>query len=242
MYGVIFGAVYRGFGSVVLAGVLSGAMVQVWGCTLVFACLCLRTCSVGRRCPRLAFSAFCDYKNVMTENISHNIKDIQAVIAKTTKKWNRKAGDVTLVAVSKVQPDERIDAALAAGQRTFGENRVQEAYAHWESRRTDYPDLRLHLIGPLQSNKAADAVALFDVLETVDRKKIARVLGQEMEKQGRKLPCFIQVIQAAKRKAGVDPAELQQFYDYCIDEMALILRVLCAFRRLMNRRAFILLF
>ena len=158
----------------------------------------------------------------MTENISHNIKDIQAVIAKTTKKWNRKAGDVTLVAVSKVQPDERIDAALAAGQRTFGENRVQEAYAHWESRRADYPDLRLHLIGPLQSNKAADAVALFDVIETVDRKKIARVLGQEMEKQGRKLPCFIQVNTGSEaQKAGIDPAELQQFYDYCINECGL---------------------
>ena len=88
---------------------------------------------------------------------------------------------VTLVAVSKRQPDYRIDAALAAGQRVFGENRVQEAQSRWRSRRILQRDLILHLIGPLQTNKVADAVALFDVIEVVDRPKLAQALGSEMK-------------------------------------------------------------
>ena len=95
--------------------------------------------------------------------------------------------------VSKRQPDDKIDAALAAGQRVFGENRVQEASQRWTFRRTAYSDLTLHLIGPLQTNKAAEAVALFDVIEVVDREKLARALSKEMTRQNRFLPCYIQV-------------------------------------------------
>lgn len=114
-----------------------------------------------------------------------------------------------LIAVSKVQPDERIDAALAANHRVFGENRVQEAQARWAHRREQYDDLRLHLIGPLQSNKAGDAVALFDVIETVDRPKLCRVLAEEMEKAGRRPTLLIQVNTGEEpQKSGVAPDEL----------------------------------
>src|SRR5690606_1217230 len=93
---------------------------------------------------------------------------------------------------------------IAAGQRHFGENRVQEALAKWPALKAQYPDLVLHLIGPLQTNKARDAVGLFDVIESLDREKLARVLADEMERQGRHLPCFIQVnIGAEPQKAGV---------------------------------------
>ena len=98
---------------------------------------------------------------------------------------------LTLVAVSKRQQDDRIEAALLAGHRVFGENRVQEAQERWAERRGLYPDLKLHLIGPLQTNKAADAVALFDVIEVVDRPKLARSLSTEMARQERHLPCYV---------------------------------------------------
>jgi len=111
-----------------------------------------------------------------------------------------------LVAVSKTQSDEKIDAMLAAGQRVFGENRVQEAQAHWTGRRGRFPDLELRLIGPLQTNKAEDAVALFDVIETLDREKLARALAKSMEKAGRSVPVFIQVNTGEEpQKAGVLP-------------------------------------
>ena len=93
-------------------------------------------------------------------------------------------GDVTLVAASKRQPEERIEAALEAGQRVFGENRVQEAQSRWASRRANYSDLQLRLIGPLQSNKAEDAVQLFDVIETLDREKLLKALIKAIEKAG----------------------------------------------------------
>lgn len=93
-------------------------------------------------------------------------------------------GDVTLVAASKRQPEERIEAALEAGQRVFGENRVQEAQSRWASRRANYSDLQLRLIGPLQSNKAEDAVQLFDVIETLDREKLLKALIKAVEKTG----------------------------------------------------------
>lgn len=129
---------------------------------------------------------------------------------------------ITLIAVSKNQPDEKIDAALAAGFRQFGENRVQEAQRHWQEKRALYPDLVLHLIGPLQSNKAGDAVALFDVIQTLDRPKIAEALRREMERQGRDLPCFIQVnIGDEPQKAGIAVADLPEFYRYCTETLGL---------------------
>jgi PLP dependent protein len=129
---------------------------------------------------------------------------------------------VTLVAVSKRQRDDRIDAALVAGQRVFGENRVQEAQARWVPRRDQYADLTLHLIGPLQTNKAADAVALFDVIEVVDRPKLAKALGDEMIRQNRQLECYIQVNTGKEaQKFGIAPEDADDFIAYCRDEAGL---------------------
>jgi uncharacterized pyridoxal phosphate-containing UPF0001 family protein len=117
----------------------------------------------------------------------------QAVLdrmAAAAKSAGRDPADVTLVAVSKQQPDERIDAMLAAGQRVFGENRVQEAEARWASRRDG---VELRLIGPLQTNKAREAVALFDVIETLDREKLARVLAEEIARAGKAPRLYVQI-------------------------------------------------
>ena len=128
----------------------------------------------------------------------------------------------TLVAVSKRQPDDRIEAALVAGHRVFGENRVQEAQERWAERRGLYPDLKLHLIGPLQTNKAADAVALFDVIEVVDRPKLARSLSTEMARQGRHLSCYVQVNTGEEdQKSGIWPEEADDFIVFCRDECGL---------------------
>lgn len=121
---------------------------------------------------------------------------------------------VTLVAVSKRQPDDRIEAALAAGQRVFGENRVQEAQARWTDRRSRWPGLELRLVGPLQSNKAEDAVALFDVIETVDRPKIVKALASAMDKLDRRPACLVQVNTGEEpQKAGIAPADLPELLD-----------------------------
>ena len=149
-------------------------------------------------------------------SIADNIKSICETIAHACAENGRSAKDAHLVAVSKMQPADRIDAALVAGHRLFGENRVQEAVARWAARRTDYPDLKLHLIGPLQSNKVRDAVQLFDCIETVDRKSLADALAAEMKKQKRNLPCFIQVNTGEEeQKGGVTPQNLAQLLDYC---------------------------
>ena len=127
-----------------------------------------------------------------------------------------------LVAVSKTQPDEKIDAMLAAGQRVFGENRVQEAQAHWADRRALYPDLELRLIGPLQTNKAEDAVALFDVIETLDREKLARALAKAIAKVGRAPRIFIQVNTGEEpQKAGVTPDGLADLLKVAVGECGL---------------------
>ncbi|MEC7237385.1 MAG: YggS family pyridoxal phosphate-dependent enzyme [Pseudomonadota bacterium] len=127
-----------------------------------------------------------------------------------------------LIAVSKRQPDDRIEAALAAGHRLFGENRVQEAQARWSERRALHDDLKLHLIGPLQTNKAGEAVALFDVIEVVDRPKLARVLAQEMIHQDRHLPCYVQVNTGEEpQKSGLMPEEADDFISFCRDECGL---------------------
>lgn len=116
----------------------------------------------------------------------------------------RTPSGVTLTAVSKTQTQEALAEALATGQRVFGENRVQEAYAHWGQWRNEYADLELRLIGPLQSNKAAEAVALFDVIETVDREKLLAALAREIDKQGRHPRLLVQVNTGAEpQKAGV---------------------------------------
>ena len=127
-----------------------------------------------------------------------------------------------LVAVSKRQPDDRIAAALAAGHRLFGENRVQEAQQRWTERRREHPDLTLHLIGPLQTNKVAEAVALFDVIEVVDRPKLALALAREMARQDRRLSCYIQVNTGEEpQKSGILPDEVDDFIAFCREECGL---------------------
>ncbi len=127
-----------------------------------------------------------------------------------------------LIAVSKTHPADTIRPLLEAGHRAFGENRVQEAAEKWPALREDFPHIELHLIGPLQTNKAKDAVALFDVIHTVDREKLARILHKEMEKQHRHLPCLIQVnIGEEEQKAGVAPNALRDFYALCIKDIGL---------------------
>jgi len=118
---------------------------------------------------------------------------VRARVAKAAARAGRSAGDVTLIAVSKTQPADRIEALIEAGQRDFGENRVQEAAAKWPALRARHPDLRLHLIGRLQSNKAEQAVALFDVIHSVDRPALVAALARAMDKGGRRPDCFVQV-------------------------------------------------
>lgn len=130
--------------------------------------------------------------------------------------------DARLVAVSKGQPVEGIIAALEAGQREFGENRVQEAAAKWPELRRSYPGVTLHLIGHLQSNKAKEAVALFDVIQTLDRPSLAHALAEEMAAANRRLPCFIQVNTGEEpQKSGVMPMEAGEFIRHCREGLAL---------------------
>ena len=137
-----------------------------------------------------------------------------ASITAAAKRANRAAHDVTLVAVSKVQPDARIKAMLDAGQTVFGENRVQEAQSRWgETFATCRTGLTLHLIGPLQTNKAEDAVTLFDVIETIDREKLVKALVKACKKTGQPMPrLYVQVNTGEEpQKAGVMPADLSDF-------------------------------
>jgi len=138
---------------------------------------------------------------------------ILARIGAAAKQAGRGAQDVTLVAVSKQQPWSHIEPVLAAGQRIFGENRVQEAEARWGERREG---LELRLIGPLQTNKVAAAVALFDVIETVDRPKLAQALAAERDRSGRRPRLYVQVNTGEEpQKAGVIPAEADGLIAYC---------------------------
>ncbi|MEM9469849.1 MAG: YggS family pyridoxal phosphate-dependent enzyme [Pseudomonadota bacterium] len=148
--------------------------------------------------------------------IAENLRLLDEKITKQTQSFDRDPKDVNLVAVSKRQPPEKIQEALEAGHRLYGENRVQEAYEHWTNHREHYSDLKLHLIGPLQTNKTKEAVALFDVIETLDREKLAKALAKEMEKQDRSLPCFIQVNTGDEpQKAGISPSDLPAFKEFC---------------------------
>ncbi len=132
------------------------------------------------------------------------------------------APSTTLVAVSKTHGEEKIRPLLEAGQRVFGENRVQEAKAKWPALKADYPDVELHLIGPLQSNKTAEAVALFDCIQTLDRPKLAHALAAEMEKAGKRVPLFVQVNTGAEpQKAGIAPEDAAAFIALCRDELKL---------------------
>lgn len=143
---------------------------------------------------------------------------VKAKIAAAERAAKRGNGAVTLVAVSKTFDAAFIHPVIEAGQRVFGENRVQEAQAKWPGLKAEFPDIELHLIGPLQSNKAKEAVALFDVIETVDREKIAAELAREMAKQGRALRLYVQVNTGSEpQKAGIEPREAIAFVQRCRD-------------------------
>lgn len=155
--------------------------------------------------------------------------EVNNKIREAAKIAGREPNQVELIAVSKQQPEARIESALNEGFRVFGENRVQEAQARWQPRRPFFPDLELHLVGPLQSNKAGDAVALFDVIHTLDRPKIARAVKTEMDNQNRPLPCFIQVNTGEEsQKAGVLPKDAPDFHHFCTSEIGLdIIGLMC---------------
>jgi len=149
-------------------------------------------------------------------DVAANLRAVLADIAGAAREAGRDPADVTLVAVTKTHDAARILPALEAGHRVFGENRVQEAAAKWPALREAWPDVTLHLIGPLQSNKARQAVALFDVIETIDRPKLAAALAKEMARSGRRPRCFVQVNTGAEpQKAGVLPQEADAFVAEC---------------------------
>lgn len=155
-------------------------------------------------------------------SFSENLAEIEARISKACQKAERETAP-ELVAVSKRQPDERIEDALAAGVRVFGENRVQEAQERWGERRTQYPDLKLRLIGPLQSNKSEDAVALFDAIDVLDRPKLARTLAEAIQKLGKSPDILVQVNTGEEpQKAGVLPADLEAFITKTCPEFGII--------------------
>ena len=148
--------------------------------------------------------------------VADNLAEIRNRIARAERIAGRPKGAVELVAVSKTFSAEEIRPAIDAGQRVFGENRVQEAKAKWPELRAETAGLELHLIGPLQSNKAAEAVELFDVIHTVDREKIAAALAAECTRQGRRPRFFVQVNTGLEaQKAGIDPREAVAFVARC---------------------------
>lgn len=150
------------------------------------------------------------------------LDEVKAKIARAEKEAGRPAGSVCLVAVSKTFEADAIRPVIAAGQRVFGENRVQESQGKWPALKMETPGIELHLIGPLQSNKAAEAVALFDVIETVDREKIARALAAEMARQGRSPRLYVQVNTGLEpQKAGIPPEETVAFVTFCRETLGL---------------------
>lgn len=165
----------------------------------------------------------------MAHSAVTQLNEVLSGIREAEAAHDRAAGSVCLVAVSKTFEAEHIRPVLDAGQRVFGENRVQEAMGKWPQLRTEYDGIELHLIGPLQSNKAKEAVATFDVIHTIDREKIARALKGEMAAQGRDLPCFIQVNTGEEpQKAGIAPKETDDFIRLCREEIGLnVIGLMC---------------
>ncbi len=150
------------------------------------------------------------------DSAAERLSGVKKTIRDAAIAAGRDRDDVALIAVSKTHDLDAIRPVLDAGQKIFGENRVQEAQGKWPAIRAEYPDTELHLIGPLQSNKARDAVALFDWIHTIDREKIAAAIAREMAAQERVISCLVQVNTGMEpQKAGVDPDQAQAFVDTC---------------------------
>lgn len=164
-----------------------------------------------------------------TVDVAANLAMVRERIVAAATEAGRDPSRVTLIAVSKAQPVERIEAALASGQRIFGENYVQEAQSRWPALRARFPGVELHMIGALQTNKAKDAVALFDVIQTVDRPRLAAALAREMARQDRTLRCLVQVNTGKEpQKAGIMPEATGDFVRLCRETHGLDVRGLMA--------------
>ena len=161
--------------------------------------------------------------------IAAHLAAVRRKIAVAADAAGRSPESVELVAVSKTHSAEAVSEALLAGHRIFGENRVQEAQGKYPELRVRFPDLALHLIGPLQTNKVRDALAMFDVIESVDRPRLAEALAKEMEHSGRRPPCLIEVNTGEEpQKAGIMPAEADRFIAECRDRLGLpIIGLMC---------------
>ena len=157
------------------------------------------------------------------------LESVRAEIVRAARDFGRDPASITLVAVSKTFPADAIEPVLAAGQRVFGENYVQEAKGKWPPLRERYPDVELHMIGPLQSNKAKEAVQLFDAIHTLDRTSLAEALAKEMAKQGRRPKLLVQVNTGEEpQKGGVVPAEADAFIAACRERFAFeIIGLMC---------------
>jgi len=157
-----------------------------------------------------------------TATPAERLADVRARIATAAREVGRDPSEVRLVAVSKTFGSEAIIPVIEAGHRIFGENRVQEAQRKWPALKQRWPDVELHLIGPLQSNKARDAVELFDVIQTIDRPKIAAAVSREMSEVGRSPRLLVQINTGEEpNKAGIAPTEAVDFTRYCQDELGL---------------------
>ena len=163
-----------------------------------------------------------DVEHLQPENAAAAIRAVADRIVEAAREAGRDPAGVSLVAVSKTFGADDILPILEAGHRVFGENRVQEAQGKWPDLRARFPDLELHLIGPLQSNKTKEAVALFDAIHSIDRPKIARAIAEEMARQAKRLTLFIQVNTGEEeQKAGIMPRETAEFVRHCREDLRL---------------------
>lgn len=162
-------------------------------------------------------------------SVQENLKIVRDEITKAKSNALAPSDDVQLVAVSKTYTADLIQDVIDEGQRVFGENRVQEAQGKWPELKAKTPDIELHLIGPLQSNKTEDAINLFDVIESVDREKIARAIAKESAKIGKCPKLFVQVNTGLEeQKAGIEPQKAVEFVQFCQDELSLpVIGLMC---------------
>lgn len=156
------------------------------------------------------------------------LQQIQEQIAKASKLANRKASDTQLIAISKTRSPDEIRPLLEAGHRLFGENRVQETAEKWPALREEFPDVKVHLVGQLQSNKAEDAVALFDAIHSLDRKSLLKALAKAMDRSGKHIPCFVQInIGEEAQKGGCEISETESFLRSVSDKHIDVAGLMC---------------